>query len=505
MRSKKALKSGMGDITGSRTLEFRKDDNNRSGAHNKTPPPTKRCIIMDEVDGVGGGDRGGIAELIQMIKHSRVPIICICNDRQSQKIKSLLPYCMDLRYRRPVKTMIARRAMAIAQKEGLTVEQNAAEAMVESCGNDVRQVVNCLQMWASNNTGNSKVTYKDLKEREHQINKDEILRVNLFDASKTIMEGRKGLMNATPKQELRHFFKRNDAFFVDYNFVGLLVQQNYLKVMQPSFSEAKRSNDQSKVVSVLERMADASQTMSDFAHAENMLRGEQNWSLLPFMGVLAVKTGFHAGGPNGGFLSGYPEFTTWLGRNSSTGKKRRLLQEMQQHANYHIGGSTQDLRMSYLPVFRDRLYPLVQEGEVSEAIQMMDEYGLDRDDVFEKMDEFVLDSKAPRFERIDSKKKAAFTRAYNEGAHKSQALVAEQGGTKKKRKGSGGAGMTETKDPDAIDDDKINQEEEEEEDDELTLAKAQAMFKRKGKKKGGAAGKGKSKAKAKGGGTRKKK
>jgi len=130
---------------------------------------------MDEVDGVGGGDRGGIAELIQMIKHSRVPIICICNDRQSQKLKSLIPYCMDLRYKRPVKTTIVNRVVAIAQKEGLSVERNAAEAIVESCGNDIRQVINCLQMWASNDKSNSKMTYKDLKEREKSINKDEIV------------------------------------------------------------------------------------------------------------------------------------------------------------------------------------------------------------------------------------------------------------------------------------------------------------------------------------------
>jgi replication factor C subunit 1 len=36
---------------------------------------------MDEVDGVGAGDRGGIAALIQVIKATKTPIICICNDR----------------------------------------------------------------------------------------------------------------------------------------------------------------------------------------------------------------------------------------------------------------------------------------------------------------------------------------------------------------------------------------------------------------------------------------
>ena len=42
----------------------------------------KRVIVMDEVDGMGGSDRGGIQALIQIIKETKTPIICICNDRQ---------------------------------------------------------------------------------------------------------------------------------------------------------------------------------------------------------------------------------------------------------------------------------------------------------------------------------------------------------------------------------------------------------------------------------------
>jgi replication factor C subunit 1 len=44
---------------------------------------------MDEVDGMGAGDRAGMAELIKLIKTSKIPIVCICNDRSSQKVRSL--------------------------------------------------------------------------------------------------------------------------------------------------------------------------------------------------------------------------------------------------------------------------------------------------------------------------------------------------------------------------------------------------------------------------------
>lgn len=59
-----------------------------------------RVIIMDEVDGMSSGDRGGSQELLQIIKSTQVPIICMCNDRQSPKIKTLAQYCLDLKFRR---------------------------------------------------------------------------------------------------------------------------------------------------------------------------------------------------------------------------------------------------------------------------------------------------------------------------------------------------------------------------------------------------------------------
>lgn len=57
------------------------------------------CLVMDEVDGMSGGDRGGVTELINTIKRSKVPIIAICNDKYNQKLKSLKNHVMELDYR----------------------------------------------------------------------------------------------------------------------------------------------------------------------------------------------------------------------------------------------------------------------------------------------------------------------------------------------------------------------------------------------------------------------
>ena len=61
-RSKKALTEALGDVTGSQVLSFA-----NQASKKKHVQPQKRVIIMDEVDGMGAGDRSGMAQLIQMV------------------------------------------------------------------------------------------------------------------------------------------------------------------------------------------------------------------------------------------------------------------------------------------------------------------------------------------------------------------------------------------------------------------------------------------------------
>ncbi len=109
--------------------------------YGKNSTSKKRVIIMDEVDGMGKSDKGGIAELIKVIKTTLTPIICIVNDRQHKKIRSLANYCYDLPFARPVKGAIVKRMQEILKKErggGRYEDSGQLEALVEASGNDIR-------------------------------------------------------------------------------------------------------------------------------------------------------------------------------------------------------------------------------------------------------------------------------------------------------------------------------------------------------------------------------
>lgn len=83
-----------------------------------------------------------------MIKSSRIPIICICNDRQSTKVRSLANYCYDLRFQKPRAEQIKGAMMSICFKEGIKIEPAALGEMIAASGQDVRQVLNNLSLWS---------------------------------------------------------------------------------------------------------------------------------------------------------------------------------------------------------------------------------------------------------------------------------------------------------------------------------------------------------------------
>ena len=90
-------------------------------------------------------------ELIQMIKTTKIPIICICNDRQSMKVRSLASHCYDLRFQRPKVDQIKGAMMSVCFKEGLKIDPQALREMIIASGQDVRQVMHNLSLWSATN------------------------------------------------------------------------------------------------------------------------------------------------------------------------------------------------------------------------------------------------------------------------------------------------------------------------------------------------------------------
>jgi replication factor C subunit 1 len=74
----------------------------------------KTVLIMDEVDGMSGGDRGGVGAINMLIKKTRVPIICICNDRRNPKMKPFEATTFGIQFRKPESQAIKSRLLSVA-------------------------------------------------------------------------------------------------------------------------------------------------------------------------------------------------------------------------------------------------------------------------------------------------------------------------------------------------------------------------------------------------------
>lgn len=109
--------------------------------------PDNIVIIMDEVDGMSAGDRGGVGALCALIKKTRVPIICIANDMSLQKMKPLKGATLQLQFRRPDANAIRSRMLSIAFREKLKVPANVVDQLVAGTQADIRQVINMLSTY----------------------------------------------------------------------------------------------------------------------------------------------------------------------------------------------------------------------------------------------------------------------------------------------------------------------------------------------------------------------
>ena len=114
------IKYDAGDIRNTSVIEditkHNMSDRNIMSLFNKKV--RRIAIIMDEIDGMNNGDKGGINTLIKLIRQKKTkkqkleevtinPIICIGNYRVDKKIKELMKVCNTVELKTPTKPQIS--------------------------------------------------------------------------------------------------------------------------------------------------------------------------------------------------------------------------------------------------------------------------------------------------------------------------------------------------------------------------------------------------------------
>jgi Cdc6-like AAA superfamily ATPase len=112
------------------------------------------AIIMDEIDGMNNGDKGGINSLIKIIRPKKTkkqrleeitlnPIICVGNYHIDKKIKELMKVCHVIELKSPTKQQMTN----ILNKIVPTIEENIKINIINFIQGDLRKLETIYELY----------------------------------------------------------------------------------------------------------------------------------------------------------------------------------------------------------------------------------------------------------------------------------------------------------------------------------------------------------------------
>lgn len=198
--------------------------------------PKRIAIVMDEIDGMNNGDKGGINALIKLMRPKKTkkqrledvtmnPIICIGNYHMDKKIRELMKVCMTIELKTPTLEQVGVILKMKLKSENSVLHKNMARFIQ----GDLRKIDTISNIFNKHSCGTDSDSYNSLLIQtifQPKANNED---------SKTIV---KKLIN-TPCKLVEHSAMMNET---DRTIVGLLWHENVVDVLakQPNQMDAFR-------------------------------------------------------------------------------------------------------------------------------------------------------------------------------------------------------------------------------------------------------------------------
>lgn len=341
------------------------DEAKRSGCCGR-----RRVIVMDEVDGMSTGDRGGIGELARVVAVSAFPIICIANERGTPRLRPLASCCLDIRFARPTKTVIAKALFQrVVRAETLPYSVGDLETLCEKNGNDIRSIINALQFSATSLSAGAK---------------DELQRVDAFSATGRLIGG--GDTMAVKEQ----------LVFLDYGMIPLMVAEGYVAA-----AGRPRTSGRGDDSVLLSRCSAAGSYLGDYDILDRRIHSTQSWGLMPYAVSAVVSAAVSTQG-----IPPFQIFPSWLGKQSKRLKHRRWLRDMRCRGVLPSGG---EAMLDTMDTLRSMLF--MKGRSASQIVGKLQDIGATRDDMLETIVEMTYKDDVARV-ALDTKTKGGITREW---------------------------------------------------------------------------------------------
>jgi replication factor C subunit 1 len=191
----------------------------------------KIVIVMDEIDGMNNGDKGGITHLIRLIRPKKTkkqkteessvnPIICIGNYHTDKKIKELIKVCHTFELKTPTTAQMVEIVTTLMP----TLDEELIRNIIEFTQGDLRKVT---------------TIYNIYKQDVHACNSGKETSDNILNASVIKMIFEPKTYNENNKQVTKKLFDFNYSFDehntllneTDRTTVGLLWHENIIDII----------------------------------------------------------------------------------------------------------------------------------------------------------------------------------------------------------------------------------------------------------------------------------
>ena len=291
-----------------------------------------KLILIDEVDGISGRERGAASSLLKIIRGSKFPIILVANDPWKPKLRSLRQHCRLVKFNRVPYPSIAKRLKEIAKLEGKSADENVLKDLARWASGDMRSALIDFQLLS---TGKDAVKEKDLeslgfRERERTI--IDVLPTIFFSGS---LKASRKVIWETDKDSDEIFWWLESNLAVAYK-------------------------DRRSLANGYELLAKADMFRS-------LVSRQQNWRFKAYMvdmmsGISLFKDEHH------GFVPFKPPYR--LLRLGQTKHRRALLKSLSTKLGEHLHVSGRVVKRDYLPFMR---YMLKKGQELPQEIGLTDD------------------------------------------------------------------------------------------------------------------------------------
>jgi len=210
----------------------------------KTFDDEENVLIVSDIDS-NSGDHGFIGAIIECIKETEIPIICICDDKFNQSLKPLLSHCFDIKMVKPKYAEIYPLVYKVVTEEKIKIGKPSVDKLIEQANGDIQFILNSLQLGVKKN-----------------VNTKDIQSANIFDTTGKLLN-----MDAS-------FNDKYATYWLAHDIHTLMIQENYIGSIMGAKDQVK----------CLENIVCGANALSD----ADLLDTEFNFDLAPYVAANTI-------------------------------------------------------------------------------------------------------------------------------------------------------------------------------------------------------------------------